>query len=728
MSINNQDSRTLSGLTTVRADILEVPASRRAITINGNFGLAGQTIQKNSDNKLGWGFIDDIEIPDNSITNAKLKDKTIENDKIKDGTIIGSLLAPNLTFTTSGNISANQFIATDKFAQTGTSLNSFNGAIQTTKITTIGGGVDVYNGGAIDLYSDAGTTQTIDIDGATGIIKAIDAKFNEIELPNSGAINVELNSTGIYTLNNKTIHSGGVLEGKTLIINNGDSVSLPAFINGNTTINGDLKSTKFQLPTTGQADDWNVRLTTTGIDTTGYITALGTITGTDGKFNTISVPKTGSPPDVYLSSNGVATASGVAIASGGALSGQSLGITNGQGTAVAVIGGDVDITREFKSSRVGNNTPPIPGATYTEFALNLSDAKGDAFIGRNLICGGTIYGNVEGSITEEVVDCQRLNIRTDPTGATGGAVGATITGTGATLTFVGDAGNTGIDLAQRIIISTNEVIKISGNNGDLTATGNINIGGGGTRTIQVGSTTGSQSYTNHSDTIIIGSTTSLSANTTIGLNGTTTVLVNEKPIRGNGNKLNGIYRNALTLFDMRGDKITHSLNGTQRTTTCLRSDGVRTQLIPNNKSAVISDTGYLYITGFLINSVVATATAVQIHLDTYFEVGTGNPDLYCRIDSDGTKTNTPYPSQTHPHLLKNTAGTSSFNQRTRSTILITGLTVGNNYKFYPRFATTSSATCNFKYGGVFNDALLSYTFLEDVAITDPLAPASDDDY
>tara|TARA_R110000824_G_scaffold109553_1_gene257242 strand:+ start:14738 stop:16744 length:2007 start_codon:yes stop_codon:yes gene_type:complete len=662
------NSRTLSGTNELNITQLNIDNNVGALTIRGDKGLPNQVLAKNgTTNRLEWDFAESTTIPVNSITNDKLKDKTIENNKIKDGTIIASLLASDITINTTGNISAN------------------------------------------------------------------DGKFDEIELPNTSVganINVELNSTGIYTLNNKIIKSGGVLEGKTLLINNGDSNSLPMVVMGNGSVIGTLKSTTFQLPTTGQADDWVVRLNSTGINTTKDITALGIITGEDGKFDEIECPKTGSP-DVIITDSGITTSSGTAIACGGALSGQGLSITNGQGTAVAVVGGDVDVTRQLKSTRVGNNTPPVPGAAYSEFALNLSNAKGDAYIGRNLICGGDIYGNVIGTITEEVVDCQRLNVRVDPTGATGGATGVTITGNDAILSFVGHNGHTGIDLSQRNIVggpSGQTLIQISGTNGNLTATGSINLGGGGTRTIQIGATSGTQTYTNSCDTIVIGSTASLSANTTIALNGTTTLLVNDKIIRGNGNKLNGIYRNALSLFDMRGDKITHSLNGTHQKTMCNRSSSQREQTIPNGRAATIGDTGYLNPTGFGGIGIVATSAQVRIHMDAYFLVSSGNPDLYCRIDSTITKTNAPYPSQSHPHLLTNTAGTAGFNQRKHATILITGLTIGDTYKFYPRFATTSSATCKWVYGGVYGDALLSHIFLEDLDVSDPLAPASDDDY
>ena len=98
------ERRTLSGLTRIRADQLELPASRRAIAINGNYGVKGQTIQKDENNKLKWGFIDDIEIPD--------------------GSIEGNKLAPNITFSTTGNITASIIEATTSF-KAPSSTNAF---------------------------------------------------------------------------------------------------------------------------------------------------------------------------------------------------------------------------------------------------------------------------------------------------------------------------------------------------------------------------------------------------------------------------------------------------------------------------------------------------------------------------------------------------------------------------------------------------------------------------
>ena len=68
----SNNTRTLSGVNEINVDKINVDNNISAFTIKGNKGLVGQTIQKGTDNKLKWGFVDDIEIPDGSITGAKL--------------------------------------------------------------------------------------------------------------------------------------------------------------------------------------------------------------------------------------------------------------------------------------------------------------------------------------------------------------------------------------------------------------------------------------------------------------------------------------------------------------------------------------------------------------------------------------------------------------------------------------------------------------------------------
>jgi len=112
MSVSRNFGRTLSGATDLSIDNIRIGDNVNAIRINGNAGLPNQVIAKNgTTGKLEWDFVESTTIPDNSIENIKLKDKTIENNKIKDGTIIGSLIASDISFSTTGTINANKFTA-----------------------------------------------------------------------------------------------------------------------------------------------------------------------------------------------------------------------------------------------------------------------------------------------------------------------------------------------------------------------------------------------------------------------------------------------------------------------------------------------------------------------------------------------------------------------------------------------------------------------------------------
>ena len=76
--------RTLSGVDSNSVNQIVLPSTTSSLIVGGDIGQAGQVLAKASDNRLQWDFVDDIEIPDNSITGAKLR-----ND---------------ITFATSGNI------------------------------------------------------------------------------------------------------------------------------------------------------------------------------------------------------------------------------------------------------------------------------------------------------------------------------------------------------------------------------------------------------------------------------------------------------------------------------------------------------------------------------------------------------------------------------------------------------------------------------------------------
>ena len=627
MSIDRNFGRTLSGATDIAIDNLRLGNNVNSIRINGDSGLPNQGIFKNgTTGKLEWDFATGTTIPDNSIVNAKLKDKTIENDKIKDGTIIGSLIASDIGFSTTGTINANKLTAddidlpktgsanitlvgntgtitcedlnvnnhtgtidfneikTDKLilpidgtanceilsngniitngsitggSIVGTSLASSTTISSTGNITsggdiTINGGNDllVNSGGKVDLFSDNGTTRTIDIDGSTGDLKVynptngnerieLDGSTGNVIINDGGRIdmflgntlNIELNGVnGVIDCNDINVlsHTGLITFDKLRCdIFNANSIQLPEdpaggggsdfFLTNNTmtfsnayTINGDTSEATFKTLTlnggsssslvvlgnvlTGTDASGNLGSITanTGditatagvvsgnsLTTAGNITATGTtgfvgvgtnadtyniilnkdgeiecedltlnnhtgsITFNEIKTDKIELPKTGtadiildgSTGDLTLTTGELEVVAGNSVFRGGAdfLGDNSIDIADSSttlqfrmnpstGDFTATTGNITATAGTLRSNKVGSKPAPENSSSYTDWALSLSNNNSHAYIGGNLICDGTIYANIEGTITEEVVECQRLNIRTDPSG---GATGNT---------------------------------------------------------------------------------------------------------------------------------------------------------------------------------------------------------------------------------------------------------------------------------------------------------------
>ena len=166
MSVLKNSARTLSGLTIMKADILDLPSSESAIRVNNDKGSAGDVLQKSSGNKLAWGKVDAIEIPDGSITGDKLatniniltsgsvKANDMRTDTLqcpKTGTVLIQLSGA------SGETTSTTFDATSKYTQTGTATNTFNGAITCGDITS-----GKITSGEIDAQSNQiGTTGLI---------------------------------------------------------------------------------------------------------------------------------------------------------------------------------------------------------------------------------------------------------------------------------------------------------------------------------------------------------------------------------------------------------------------------------------------------------------------------------------------------------------------------------------------------------------------------------------
>lgn len=245
MSVNRNFGRTLSGATDISVDNLNIGNNINAIRINGNSGLPNQVIAKNgTTGKLEWDFVETTSIPDNSIENVKLKDKTIENNKIKDGTIIGSLMASDIGFSTTGNISAETLRANTFIApKTGTTLIELDGSDG-----SISGNTLLLNGK--DGTTTAVITGNVDInvspyqDGDLSVAGDYSSLNGNITLTN-GNLSVVGGNTTLYNLtnNNSIIANGnGIYTTDIRGSSNANSPYNYSIIgsNGNITTNGNI--------------------------------------------------------------------------------------------------------------------------------------------------------------------------------------------------------------------------------------------------------------------------------------------------------------------------------------------------------------------------------------------------------------------------------------------------------------------------------------------------------
>ena len=478
MSVERNFGRTLSGATDLALDNIRLPDNINTIRINGNSGLPNQVLAKNgTTNKLEWDFATGTTIPDGSIT--------------------GNKLAPNIDINTTGDITGAIITATDKFIQTGSNENLFNGQLRTPAITTLnsGDGLTTLNGGNVELFSDDGTTKKIELDGSTGTITCEDLninnhtgtiEFNEIKtdkliLPITGTANCEILSSGNITTGGDITINGG----NDLLVNGGGKIDL--FSDNGTTrtfdIDGATGDLKIYRPSNGNeiieldgatgnvlineggridmfdaGGDISIELNgVNGIIDCNDINVLshtGIISFNDLRCNTFELPKTGGA-DFLLTSNLMTfsnpyTITGATsnatfktlILKGGTGAADSLVILGSTDTGTDTAGnlgsitantGDITATTGNIISTAGNVSASAGNITGSVLQFGNSiqhgttlpssftvDSTGDidtpngnytSLNGNITLTNGTFFGNVEGTITEEVIDAQRLNIR-----------------------------------------------------------------------------------------------------------------------------------------------------------------------------------------------------------------------------------------------------------------------------------------------------------------------------
>lgn len=462
MSVDRNFGRTLSGATDIAIDNLRLGDNINSIRINGNAGLPNQVIAKNgTTGKLEWDFVETTTIPDGSIT--------------------GNKLANNINISTTGSIDANTMRTNSlTLPKTGTAetvidsdginlVGTRNITIDDGNFDTANGDMIIRNGGDLIGFSDTNSTKTVDIDTATGDIKVynpsngnerieLDGTTGNLIINDGGRLDMFLGNTLNIELNgvNGIIDCRGlVLRNHTGLITfdrmrcdtfNANTISIPEdpANQGGTKflLTDDLMTFSNPFTISGSTSNATFKTLTLagGSGVADSLVCLGSITtGTDTAGNTGGVKINTGDLDV-IAGNGIFRGGAdfigdnavdiidsnsdlqfrFAPSTGNFVAGTG-DITATAGNLVATAGNITATAGEIKSGRVGSKPAP-DDSTYTEWALNLSDDNSHGYVGGNLIVNGNIYGNVEGTITEEIIDAQRLNLREDPTGATSGDI------------------------------------------------------------------------------------------------------------------------------------------------------------------------------------------------------------------------------------------------------------------------------------------------------------------
>ena len=420
-------------------------------------------------------------------------------------------------------------------------------------------------------------------------------------------------------------------------------------------------------------------------------------------------------------------------------------ITATAGDIVATAGDITATAGSLTSNRIGSKPAPSDG-TYTEWGLNLSDTNTHGYIGGNLIVNGTIFGDVQGNITEEEIDCQRITCRT----ATPPLAGITgmILGTGAVISN----DTTGIyELtidADTSSILCNNLSLLNNTSGDqaLSVLGNVTLSSGSTRTTTIGNVGNSgQTLEVLCNNVNLGETAGNQQNNILNYRGGVHTFTGEKINIGNrlgftnvgcsiegtmGQGADNIYRNNVKFLNLDGQHISHTLAGTIQNFVVLRANAERTIQIAKQVGFANTSTVFTLPDTYFFENKVAHTSVAKLDFDLFFRHRSGTPDLYVRVDSTSAGA-TPYNStDLKPRILVNTAFGGAGNEiRVTHSYFIEGLIPGDTYSFYPKFADTTSGSAigDLKYGGAFGEMSLKLTWLEAYlgVSGDPYVPGDD---
>ena len=263
----------------------------------------------------------------------------------------------------------------------------------------------------------------------------------------------------------------------------------------------------------------------------------------------------------------------------------------------------------------------------------------------NLIVNGKIFGDIEGSITEEEVDCQRLTIRTANPPISG--ITGMILGSGAEITN-DTSGNLELTIdadTSGMVINNISVLNNNVSDTALNVVGNVNLSNGSGRKTTIGNVGNSnQTFEVLCQNVNIGETAGLQQNNILNYRGGVHTFTGEKVNIGNrlgftnvGCSLEGssgigtdnIYKNEIKYFNINGRHISHDLSGTTQNFVIYRANTQKGVEVPSVPGFNNTSTNYLQPTSFKFVDLVAPTNACKITIQTYYRHYKGNPDLRC---------------------------------------------------------------------------------------------------
>jgi hypothetical protein len=464
MSINRNFTRTLSGTNSFTIDNLELSSHKNTIRINGNSGNAGDVLGKDVNNRLVFQTLSPFIIDPNSID--------------------GSKLTTNIAITTTGNYTGNSMTLTGTLQIDSTSI--FNDDV------TIHGNLS-YDG-ALDLTNIIADTIELDSTHDVGYIN-----LNQHEIIGD-YVNLNINgNTGNIVCFQLTTKDSVLIEDTLSVVGNIDTTGNLELTTGNIELTaGNIELTAgniiapagtvecVDLETTGEITGGdNITITGDYTSANGNLTLTNgnisciDLTATNGLFNDITLPKTGTAVITLNSANGNINTTGNFTTTAGNLETTSGNIFTSTGD-IHANGGYIrgDELRFLSQLQLGDTGSPtfyidsvgniITGAgsitsSHTgsfgssDYALNLTEANSHAFIGGNLKVDGTIYGDIIGDVSETHINGQSLRIH--DLGDEGGDTGINV--------------ENSYDIRMYSDGGTTKTIELDSSTGNITITGTL---------------------------------------------------------------------------------------------------------------------------------------------------------------------------------------------------------------------------------------------------------------